>query len=97
MRAGRPRRDAVLLLCASPGRVCQYGFVGLIYRFLGNALWLLPSICVDRFLRTDVATQPVRDPDQKQASDDGFPSLADITSLWLSSKTHEDDKSFTHT
>lgn len=62
------------LLWALAVRVCQYSLLSL-YRFLGNALCILLSICVDHFLRTDFATQSIRDPDQKQAWSDGFPLL----------------------
>lgn len=42
-------KEVSLLLWASAVRVCQYGLSSL-YRFLGNALGILLSICVDHFL-----------------------------------------------
>lgn len=58
------------LLWASAVRVCQYSLSSL-YRFLGNALWILLSICVDHFLIQEWVQKwlSIKGPDQKQARD----------------------------
>lgn len=49
-------------------------FVVFIYRFLGNALCILLSICVDHFLLKELvqSDSQSRGPDQKQAQDNSF-------------------------